>query len=75
MQAGDSLTLRIRQVQPERWGTYRMPGLEFLVDGQLVRADVEGRETTITFRGFRAAPAAIQVDPSGWWLMKSQVEE
>jgi len=73
-QAGDSLTLRVRQVQPQGWGTYRMPGLEFLVDGQLLRADVQGRETTVSFRRIAKAPASIQVDPNGWWLLQSRVE-
>jgi len=73
-QTGDSLTLRIRQVQPDAWGTYRMPGLEFLVDGRLLRADVDGRETTVSFSGFSAPPASITVDPGGWWLLKARTE-
>jgi aminopeptidase N len=73
-QAGDSLTLTIRQVQPEAWGTYRMPGLEFLVDGRLLRVDVEGRESTASFSGFAVAPEKISVDPGGWWLHTTRIE-
>jgi aminopeptidase N len=73
-QAGDSLTLRVRQVQPDAWGTYRMPGLEFLVDGRLIRADVDGRETVVSFTGFPALPTKIEVDPGGWWLKKARIE-
>ncbi len=73
-QAGDSLTLRVRQVQPDAWGTYRMPGLEFLVDGRLLRADVDGRETTVSFSGFAVPPSKIEVDPGGWWLLKARIE-
>ena len=73
-QAGDSLTLTVRQAQSAAWGTYRMPGLEFLVDGQLLRADVEGPNTVVSFHGFSAAPKAIQVDPNGWWLVKARIE-
>jgi aminopeptidase N len=73
-QAGDSLTLLVRQVQPEAWGAYRLPGLEFLVDGRLIRADVDGRETTVSFSGFPSAPSKIEVDPGGWWLHKARVE-
>lgn len=68
--AGDSLTLTIRQVQKPEWGTYRMPGFELLVDGMLFRADVEGRETTVTFTGIAAAPKRIVADPNGWWLVE-----
>ncbi len=73
-QAGDSLTLRVRQVQPERWGTYRLPGVEFLAGGKLLRADVVGRETTVSFRGFDALPASLAIDPDGWWLLQSRLE-
>jgi len=72
-QAGDSLTLTVRQVQGPAWGTYRMPGLEFLVDGRLLRADIEGRETVVSFHSFMAPPRSIQVDPNGWWLLKARV--
>lgn len=74
-QAGDSLTLTVRQVQKPEWGTYRLPGLEFVVDGLLLRADVDGRETTVTFHGFSAAPKSVKVDPNGWWLLKARTEE
>jgi aminopeptidase N len=73
-QAGDSLTLTVHQTQRAEWGLYRMPGLEFLIDGQLLRADVEGRETVVSFHGFTVAPEGVQVDPNGWWLLKARTE-
>ena len=73
-QAGDSLTLTVRQVQPAGWGTYRLPGLEFLVDGLLLRADVDGRETVVSFPGFASPPQSVRVDPNGWWLIKATIE-
>jgi aminopeptidase N len=67
MNAG-KLVLTLTQMQKPEWGLYRMPGLELLVDGQLVRVDVEGRETTVALDGFKARPKRIEVDPNGWWL-------
>lgn len=62
------LTVAIRQVQPESWGTYRLPGFELLIGGMLVRVDLEGRETTFTFDQFPERPRSIEPDPNGWWL-------
>lgn len=74
MSAG-RLILTLRQVQKPEWGTYRMPGLELLMDGQLVRVDVEGRETSVTLDGFKARPKRIEVDPNGWWLVSTRTED
>jgi aminopeptidase N len=68
--SGGKLVLALKQVQKPEWGLYRMPGLELLVDGQLVRVDLEGRETTVTLDGFKANPKRIEVDPNGWWLVR-----
>lgn len=70
VQAGDSLTIRVRQAQKPAWGLYRMPGFEFKVDGRLLRMDIEGRESTATFRGFTAPPRSVEGDPGGWWLVE-----
>ncbi len=64
-----ALTIEIRQVQPQAWGTFRLPGFEILVDGLLLRVDVEGRESSFTFDQFPGPAAEIQADPNGWWLM------
>jgi len=39
----------------------------------LLRADIEGRETVVSFHSFMAPPRSIQVDPNGWWLLKARV--
>jgi aminopeptidase N len=68
-----SVMVEIRQTQPEAWGTYRMPGLVLRIDGRDVRVDVEGRSTRRAFRGFPRAPTRVEVDPAGWWLLRSEV--
>jgi aminopeptidase N len=68
---GKQLTLDITQSQEAGWGTYRMPGLELLVDGKLVRVDVDGRNTRAVVGGIAHRPKEIQVDPRGWWLLKA----
>ncbi len=72
---GSRLTLAIRQVQPEGWGLYRMPGLALRVDGTTRVVDVEGRETKIQIEGVRTPPRELQLDPEGWWLMEATVRE
>jgi aminopeptidase N len=70
---GGKLTLTITQTQKAEWGTYRMPNLELLVDGRPVRVDVDGRTTRKVTEGVRRRPDRIEVDPKGWWLLKSTV--
>jgi aminopeptidase N len=68
-----SLLLTIRQTQPEAWGLYRMSDYELLIDGLLVRMEVDGRVSTYTFDQFTAAPKSIEADPNGWWLAETIV--
>jgi aminopeptidase N len=68
---GKKLTVEISQTQPAEWGTYRLPGLELRIDGKPVRMDVEGRQTRQVFDGISTKPKKIEVDPEGWWLLKS----
>ncbi|MGH7510301.1 MAG: M1 family metallopeptidase [Gemmatimonadales bacterium] len=70
---GGKLTLEIEQIQKPEWGAYRIPALELLVDGKPVRVAIEGRKTRKVLEGIRRKPASIQVDPHGWWLLKSTV--
>jgi aminopeptidase N len=70
---GNRIDLEMRQTQPEGWGTYRVPGLVLRIDGKDYAVDVSGRTTRRTLRGFRRAPATIEVDPAGWWLLRSTV--
>ena len=69
-----SLVVTLRQTQPEGWGLYRLPGYELLIDGLLVRVEVDGRVSTYTFDQFTAAPKSIEPDPNGWWLHESRVK-
>jgi aminopeptidase N len=70
---GKRLELRVRQVQPEEWGLYRLPRLMLAIDGTRIPVDVEGRETTISLHMGKAPPREILVDPDGWWLLKAKV--
>ena len=70
---GKKLTLDITQVQKPEWGTYRIPNLELRVDGQIVRVDVEGPKTHKVIEEIRRKPSRVEVDPNGWWLLKSTV--
>jgi aminopeptidase N len=71
--AAGKLALTIRQTQKAEWGTYRIPGLELLIDGTPVRMDVEGRETRQVLAQIGRAPRKIEVDPNGWWLLDAKV--
>lgn len=72
---GRRLTLTVRQTQPEAWGTYALPGLVFRIEGRAVRADIAGRETVIHVDDVKRKPRELAVDPDGWWLLESVVEE
>jgi aminopeptidase N len=65
--------LTLKQVQPEEWGLFRLPGLLIRVDGKRLPVDLDGRETKVTLDGARQKPAEIVVDPDGWWLLQSAV--
>jgi aminopeptidase N len=68
---GKKLTLDIVQTQKAEWGTYRIPNLELLIDDRPVRVDVEGRKTSKAIEGVNRKPAKVEVDPNGWWLLKT----
>ena len=70
---GKRLTLDITQTQPEAWGDYRLPGLVLDIDGKRVAADVAGRETHLVLQDIPSKPKRIEVDPDGWWLVKTTV--
>ncbi|MEO8295286.1 MAG: M1 family metallopeptidase [Gemmatimonadota bacterium] len=65
------LAMTVRQVQPESWGTYRLPGFELLVGGMLVRVDIDGRESKFSFDQFTENPGRVEADPNGWWLFQA----
>jgi aminopeptidase N len=70
---GKKLTLDVSQTQPPEWGVYRIPNLILLVDGTPVRIDVSGRESRQLVEGITRKPRKIEIDPRGWWLLKSTV--
>jgi aminopeptidase N len=70
---GGKLVVEVRQTQKSDWGTYRLPGLELLLDGKLVRMDVDGPVQRKAFDGFSKAPSKVDVDPNGRWLIKKSV--
>jgi aminopeptidase N len=69
------LMFRIRQVQPDAWGLYRLPGLVFDIDGRRVPVTLESRDTTVTLDGWKSTPRTIAVDPDGWWLLQATVRQ
>ena len=70
---GKKLTLEIEQTQKAGWGSYRIPNLELLVDGKLVHVDVDGRKARKVIDGIGRRPSRVEVDPNGWWLLKTTV--
>jgi aminopeptidase N len=68
---GRKLTLTITQTQKPEWGTYRIPNLELLVDGKPLRVNVTGLKTHQVIEGTGKKPVKVEVDPNGWWLLKT----
>jgi aminopeptidase N len=69
--SGKKLILDITQTQKREWGGYRVPNLEVRVDGKLVRLNVDGMKTHAMIEGVDQRPKRIEVDPNGWWLLKT----
>jgi aminopeptidase N len=70
---GKKLTLDISQTQKPEWGSYRIPNLELRVDERLVRVDVAGPKTHTVIEGISRKPSRVEIDPNGWWLLKTTV--
>jgi len=70
---GQKLTFDITQTQPTGWGAYRIPNLILRVDGKPVRLEINGRRSLLGVEGIGKKPKKIEVDPKGWWLLKSTV--
>jgi aminopeptidase N len=68
---GKKLSLDIAQIQKPEWGTYRIPRLQILVDGQRFPIDVDGRQGRREIEGIPHKPKKVEVDPDGWWLLKT----
>jgi aminopeptidase N len=64
------LSLDIAQTQPPEWGSYRIPGLQLLIDGKPFKVDVDGRETHRVIDGIAKKPKQVAVDPNGLWLVQ-----
>ena len=67
------LTLTVREVQKNEWGTWTLPQLAFGLDGNVRRADVAGRSTTVVFEHVARDPATITVDPAAQWLLTATI--
>jgi hypothetical protein len=68
------VTLELRQVQPEAWGTFRLrlPVRVELANGQVVDFVVRLDEATATFaRPLPARPTRLVLDPEGTLLMET----
>jgi len=72
MHKGQKLTIQVDQSQKTGWGAYRIPNLQLLIDGKVVPIEVQGRTTRTAIDGV-TRPKRIDVDPDGWWLLKSTV--
>jgi aminopeptidase N len=69
------LTLTVRETQPDAWGSYRLPGVVFRIDGRDIRADIDGPETVVQVDDVKQPPRQVTVDPDGWWLLDATVQE
>jgi aminopeptidase N len=68
---GGHLVVTVRQTQKAAWGVFRMPNLQVRVGDRTLTMDVSARETRmVTHWNGDAAPAAVVIDPDGWWLLK-----
>ena len=66
---GGHLVITVRQTQKAAWGVFRMPNLQVRVGDRTLTMDVSAWETRIvTHWTGDAAPAAVVIDPDGWWL-------
>ena len=66
---GGHLVITVRQTQKAGWGVFRMPNLQVRVGDRTLTMDVSTRETRmVTHWTGDAAPAAVEIDPDGWWL-------
>jgi aminopeptidase N len=68
---GKQLIVDITQTQPAEWGVYRLPGLEMAIDGEPVRINMHTRQTRRVIDGISRKPKQVEVDPGGWWLLKT----
>ncbi len=70
-----SLDLVIRQVQKDSWGLFRLPNLEVAVDGKRSTPSRwrDGRPESLCIRASVRIRREVEVDPDGWWLVKSEV--
>lgn len=70
-----TLRLRVVQAQPEAWGRFRLPGLVLALDGVRRRVDLAAQdEQELVITDVRRAPAALEVDPDGWWLLEATID-
>lgn len=72
---GGKVALTVTQVQPKEWGLYRIPNLVIQVDGKPVKVDLDSAEVRATLPSAKRAPKSVVLDPAGWWLLDSTVEE
>jgi len=69
--ATGTATLTLRQVQPERWPTFRLPATVqvTVADGPAVRREVEMTERTLELDlELPSEPLEVRFDPDGWIL-------
>jgi aminopeptidase N len=73
---GGHLVVTLRQIQKAAWGIFRMPNLQVKVGDRLLTMNVTTRETrVVTHWDGGPAPAAVEIDPQGWWLLQVRGEQ